>query len=130
MPFVILMYHEIRKNGMHVPNTTSPIEVRQHYNDNLPDPLFVTLENFEEQIKYLFDNNFHTLTLQEVKDFYYNGKELPERSVLLTFDDCYQSVYLYAYPVLKKYNFHAAAFVVTGWLNTEKSLLFPKNRFV
>jgi hypothetical protein len=126
MSFAALMYHEIRKNGEHVPGQSSPIEVRQDYHDNLPDPLFVTLENFEEQMKYLFDNQFHTLTLQEVKDFYYDGKKLPERSVLLTFDDCYQSIRQYAYSVLKKYNFHAAAFVVTGWLNTEKKPFIPE----
>lgn len=120
MSFSALMYHEIRKTQEHVPGKSSPIEVRQDYDDNLPDPLFITLENFEEQMNYLFANKFHTLTLQEVKDFYYSGVQLPEKSVLLTFDDCYQSVKLYAYPLLKKYNFHAVAFVVTGWLNHEQ----------
>jgi peptidoglycan/xylan/chitin deacetylase (PgdA/CDA1 family) len=119
MSFTTLMYHEIRESGMLHPGQSSPIKVRQGYEDQLPSPLFVTLENFSEQMKYLYDNQYHTLTLAEVID-YYSGAELPENSVLLTFDDCYQSIARYAYPILKKYQFHATAFVVTGWLNVSR----------
>ncbi len=58
--------------------------------------------------------NYHTLTLAEVKDFYFQQQPLPEKSVL-TFDDCYQSMKEYAYPLLKEAGFKATAFVVTGW---------------
>lgn len=126
MSFTTLLYHEIRENRMHHPGQASPIEVRQDYRDNLPPPLFVTLENFLAQMEYLYENDFHTLTLTEIKDYYYKGAELPEKSVLLTFDDCYQSMGLYAYPALKKYGFHAVAFVVTGWLNTQRKPFDPE----
>lgn len=125
MSFTTLMYHEIRESRMLHPGQSSPIVVRQDYEDNLPHPLFVTLENFLAQMEYLYENQFHTLTLAEIIDYYYNGAELPEKSVLLTFDDCYQSVALYAYPALKKYGFHAAAFVVTGWLNSQRKPFDP-----
>ncbi len=126
MPFSALMYHEIRESRMLHAGQASPIDVRQDYNDNLPHPLFVTLENFLWQMEYLHENNYHTLTLSQVEDYYYKGAGLPERSVLLTFDDCYQSVGLYAYPVLKKYGFRAAAFVVTGWLHTGRKPFDPE----
>ncbi len=117
MSFTTLMYHEIRETRMLHPGQASPIEVRQDYSDNLPSPLFVSLENFSAQMDYLYANHYHTLTLDEVKAYYYEGTKLKENSVLITFDDCYQSMKLYAYPLLKKYQFHAVAFVVTGWLN-------------
>jgi peptidoglycan/xylan/chitin deacetylase (PgdA/CDA1 family) len=121
MSFKTLMYHEIREQAAFHPEHPSSIDVKQGYQDVLPAPLFVTLEHFEEQMGYLYEHQYHTLTLDEVKDYYYNGKALPERSILLSFDDCYQSVKHYAYPILKKYGFHAVAFVVTGWLHdTEK----------
>lgn len=126
MSFATLMYHEIRESRMHLPGQASPIEVRQDYEDQLPPPLFVTLENFLAQMEYLHENRFHALTLGEVKDYYYKGAKLPEKSVLLTFDDCYQSIGLYAYPVLKKYQFHATAFVVTGWLNAQSKSFDPE----
>ena len=43
-----------------------------------------------------------------------NGAPMPKRSVVITFDDGYQSVYRYAYPILKKYGFTASMFVVTS----------------
>jgi len=119
MSFPVLLYHEIRESAMHHPGQASPIEVRQNYQDQLPAPLFVTLEQFAEQMEYLAANNYHTLTLAEIKAYYYENAALPEKSVLLTFDDCYQSIGLYAYPILKKLRFHAVAFVVTGWLNAK-----------
>ncbi|MDF2540503.1 MAG: Chitin deacetylase [Herbinix sp.] len=119
MSFSTLMYHEIRKRDTFQPTNPSPINVKQNYNDILPSPLFVTLEHFEEQMAYLYHNNFHTLTLDEVKAYYYEHIELPKQSVLLSFDDCYQSIKQYAYPILKKYGFHGVAFVVTGWLHDE-----------
>lgn len=134
MSFATLLYHEIREGRILHPEQPSPINVRQDYQDNLPAPLFASLENFRAQMAYLYENKYHTLTLSEVIDYYYSDAKLPEKSILLTFDDCYQSIGLYAYPVLKKYQFHAVAFVVTGWLNTqpkdfdpEKSICLTQN---
>ncbi|MDF2513549.1 MAG: Chitin deacetylase [Herbinix sp.] len=125
MSFATLVYHEIRESTMFHPDLSHPIKVRQDYEDNLPPPLFVTLENFTMQMEYLYENHYHTLTLEELRNYYYNQGTLPEKSVLLTFDDCYQSIALYAYPLLKKYGFHGVAFVVTGWLNKEPSAFLP-----
>lgn len=119
MSYSVLLYHEIRSRDMLRPDQASPIEVMQDYEDQLPAPLFITLEQFTEQMAYLAENNYHTLTLAEMERYHYDHAELPENSVLLTFDDCYQSIGLYAYPILKKYGFHATAFVVSGWLNAQ-----------
>jgi peptidoglycan/xylan/chitin deacetylase (PgdA/CDA1 family) len=120
------MYHEIREQSMLHPEKPSPIKVHQNYEDNLPSPLFVTLEHFEEQMAYLYENKYHTLTLSQLIDHYYHGTPLPEKSVLITFDDCYQSVERYAYPLLQKYQLHAVAFVVTGWLNSSGESFQPE----
>ncbi|MDF2547630.1 MAG: hypothetical protein K0R93_2528 [Anaerosolibacter sp.] len=117
--FHTLMYHEIiKKDDFHM-NSPSKIVVNQGYEDVLPKPLFVFLEDFEAQMQYLYENDYHTLGLEEIIDFFYNNKPLPEKSVLLTFDDLYQSVLHYAYPILKKYQFHAVGFVVLDWLFNE-----------
>jgi hypothetical protein len=126
MSFATLVYHEIRESKMFHPNQASPIKVRQNYEDNLPSLLFVTLENFTMQMEYLYENHYHTLTLDEIRNYYYNQASLPEKSVLLTFDDCYQSIAHYAYPILKKYGFHGVSFVVTGWLNIQTTPFQPE----
>ncbi len=74
----------------------------------------LSVEEFEKQMKYLADNQYHTLTLQEFNEFIKGKKKLPKKSVLITFDNSSKSNYLYAYPILKKYKMHAASFAVTS----------------
>lgn len=125
MSFHTILYHEIREAAVFDPSHPSPINVKQDYKDVLPSPLFITLEAFQEQMKYLKELGCHTLTLKEVRDFYYENKSLPDKSILLTFDDCYQALKHYAYPILKEYGFRAVAFAVTGWLNSEPQAFQP-----
>jgi peptidoglycan/xylan/chitin deacetylase (PgdA/CDA1 family) len=118
--FNVLMYHEIVKKEDFDYAKYEGIRVKQAYQDVLPPVLFAYLEEFEKQMKYLYDEGYVTLTLNDVIDFYYNNKLLPEKSILLTFDDMYKSVLLNAYPILKKYGFHAVGFVVKDWLFEEE----------
>ncbi len=117
--FHTLMYHEIIKRVDWNADNVSNIKVKQNYTDILPKTLFVFLEEFEKQVDYLYKNGYITLKLENIVDFYYKGKGLPEKSVLITFDDMYKSVMIYAYPVLKKYSFNAVGFVVLDWLFDE-----------
>ena len=117
--FNVLMYHEIiGRNDFNYPSYKG-IKVQQDYEDVLPPVLFAYLDNFEKQMKYLYEEGYVTLSLKDVIDFYYYNKDLPEKSVLLTFDDMYKSVLHNAYPILKKYNFHAVGFVVKDWIFDE-----------
>ncbi|SFL14952.1 Peptidoglycan/xylan/chitin deacetylase, PgdA/CDA1 family [Paenibacillus sp. 1_12] len=75
----------------------------------------ITPAKFEEQMLYLSNNGYHTLTLQQFID-YMDGKTLtlPKKPVLLTFDDGYADNYEHALPLLKQLNFHATLFVSPG----------------
>jgi len=76
--------------------------------------MIVSKENFEKQMTYLKDNDYVTLTMQELYLFLSNKIEIPEKSVVLTFDDGYKDNFIEAYPLLKKYDFNAVNFVITG----------------
>lgn len=123
--FRSLVFHEIRPveelNGQQ-----RPIVVADGYEDALPLPLFDSLPLFQEQINYLKQEGFHSLSISEVRAFYEQGQPLPEKSVLLTFDDCYQSLKEYAYPVLKAAGFQATVFVAAGWLFEKPSSYQPE----
>lgn len=79
-------------------------------------------ENFEKQMKYLKDNNYTTLTLDELYDFFEKNIPVPKKSVVLTFDDGYKDNYDTAYPILKKYGFKATVFVITNCIGTGEYL--------
>lgn len=85
--------------------------------------LRTTRDSFIEQMEYLKTNNFTTLTMDELKDFLINNKQVPEKSVVLTFDDGYEDNYTNVYPILKKYGFKATIFVETSSVDNDKNML-------
>ncbi|GMQ55867.1 hypothetical protein AN1V17_02590 [Vallitalea sediminicola] len=86
----------------------------------------LSLEDFHEQMKYLYDNGYTILTLKEFKDYIYEDKPIPSNSVLITFDDGYKSNIEYAYTILKKYNFNATIFLITSRIQDYQEKFDPK----
>jgi peptidoglycan/xylan/chitin deacetylase (PgdA/CDA1 family) len=84
--------------------------------------LVISEELFDKHMKYLFDNGYHTATVAELRDYLFNGKSLPDKSVMITFDDGYMSNYIFAYPILKKYDFNAVLFTITACLQTQDQI--------
>jgi peptidoglycan/xylan/chitin deacetylase (PgdA/CDA1 family) len=72
-----------------------------------------SVSTFEKQMRYLSENGFRTVTLDDVVAWQEGRKDLPPRSVAITFDDGDRSVREYALPILRKYGFTATLFVVT-----------------
>jgi peptidoglycan/xylan/chitin deacetylase (PgdA/CDA1 family) len=69
---------------------------------------------FEKQMRYLHDNGYETITLDDLTRWQYGHKAIPRKAVVITFDDGDRSVYDYAFPILKKYGFKATYFVITA----------------
>jgi len=94
----VLMYHSIAHNNVFF--TIKP-------------------EVFEKQINYLKDNNYNVIKFSDLINILKSDKELPKKTIVLTFDDGYQDNYTNAFPILKKYNFSATIFLITGLVNKE-----------
>jgi peptidoglycan/xylan/chitin deacetylase (PgdA/CDA1 family) len=71
---------------------------------------------FEEQMRYLKNQGYRVINLREFVEFVSLKRQLPKRSVLLTFDDGYRSFSQYALPVLKELGFTATLFVYTDYV--------------
>ncbi len=84
--------------------------------------MVVAPETFEEHIKALAENGYTAVTLKDVLAYIEEGRELPEKPVLITFDDGYMSNYNYAFPILQRYNMKGVIFAVgsTYGLDTYK----------
>ncbi|WP_425060766.1 Poly-beta-1,6-N-acetyl-D-glucosamine N-deacetylase [Sporomusa carbonis] len=85
-----------------------------HKIDSFYHSLSIPPEEFEEQMAYLHENGFHTITPDDLMSYLNHGKQLPEKPILITFDDGYQDNYTNAYPIMKKYGFTATIFLVTS----------------
>lgn len=95
----VLMYHEIGRP----PETKSRLAVSQ--------------AAFAEQLAYLHSSGFNTITAGTLSAILSaETQKLPNRTVVLTFDDGYENFYSRAMPLLRQYNFSATLFVTTGWV--------------
>lgn len=69
---------------------------------------------FEANLKWLKENHYVSVTLDEVAAFVEGRRPLPPNPVVITFDDGWEGVYRNAYPLLAKYGFKATVFVIAG----------------
>jgi len=75
--------------------------------------LTVSPERFEQQIRWLARHNYSGIKPSDLLRWMRDGKGLPEKPILLTFDDAYADTAEYALPVLRMYGLSGAVFVVT-----------------
>ena len=79
----IIMYHSMLKEGK--------------------GKYIISPDTFEGDLRYLKDNGYTTIVMQDLLNYVYKGEALPEKPVMLTFDDGYYNNYLYAFPLAKQY---------------------------
>ena len=72
----------------------------------------ISVDTFRAQIEALHEAGFKTVSLQQLYDYVHFGMELPEKPIVLTFDDGYLSNYEYAYPILQEYGMQATIFAI------------------
>lgn len=97
-------------------HTIIPVLMYHHFVEEGEEVGYTTISDvaFEEQITYLKSKGYNTITDQDIVDFYYYGKELPENPIHITMDDGYESNYKIAYPILKENGMKATIFVIVS----------------
>src|SRR5687768_4101108 len=98
----VLMYHSVSSDAS---------ELRFPYYESVTDP-----DSFERQMKHLHRNNYSVLDLESAADKLSSGQALPEKSVVITFDDGYEDFLFHAWPVLQRYDFTATVFLPTAFI--------------
>ena len=82
-----------------------------------PDDLnnnYIEVHALEEEIKYLVENDYYFPTWEEVRQYVEGDLFLPEKSVVLTFDDGAKSFLDLGIPVFEKYQVPATSFLITS----------------
>lgn len=116
--FTILSYHEIADKS-----------------ETLDTSYAVSPSHFEQQIRWLMESGYHFITVDDILEYRKSGKALPDKAVLITFDDGYRSVYTNAYPILKKYRIPAVVALVGKWMQAQDKVDFDgqiidRNKFL
>ncbi len=95
----IFMYHHVSSLPTH----------------NLLDySLTVTTTDFDAQLSRLQQQGYHSITMTELFDTFYDGKALPPKPMMLTFDDGYADVYTYALPALLAHHDRGVFYIISG----------------
>lgn len=87
------------------------------YHDILPEKevfFDVTPEEFEEHLRLIQENGLTPVSLDQLVTHLQTGLPLPEKPILLTFDDGYGGHYEYVYPLLKQYGYPAVFSIYTS----------------
>lgn len=79
----------------------------------------ISVEEFSQQMAWLHDNGFQSVSCRQLLGYLYDREALPDKSVLITFDDGYAGVARYAAPLLKQYGYTAVVFVSLGLLQAQ-----------
>ena len=101
---------------------TVPILVYFGFSEDKTGELIVTEKAFKEQMRFLKENGYHAITLGQLLDFLDFKGQIPEKSVVITFDDGWRSLYDFAFPILRDYGFPATLFVYTDFIGGKKAL--------
>jgi peptidoglycan/xylan/chitin deacetylase (PgdA/CDA1 family) len=77
---------------------------------------------FEAQMKYLMENGYRVISLDQLMDFIDFKEQIPEKSVVITIDNGLSSFSDIAFPILKKFGFPATLFVYTDFIGSSNAL--------
>ncbi len=97
----ILMYHHVGS----VPEKA----------DAVRRGLTVSPEEFEQQVKWIKDQGYESISLEDLYNFSQKNGELPKKPVIFTFDDGYSDVFENAIPILKKHGYTGSFAIITRW---------------
>ena len=96
----IIMYHSILKDSSkHGKYVLSP-------------------EQLEQDFQYIQEKGFTTITFTDLISYVYNRTSLPEKPIIITFDDGHYNNYVYAVPLLQQYHMKAVISIVGSYTET------------
>ena len=98
-----------------------PILSYHHFAEECKSNLCMPVRTFHQHLKYLKENGYRVITLNDLLGFLRYRHAIPNKSVIITIDDGYSSAYHIAYPVLKQYGFTATLFVYTDYVGLSES---------
>ncbi|UTT85803.1 polysaccharide deacetylase family protein [Vibrio pelagius] len=112
-PLTVVMYHYVRRIA----------------ESRYPEIKGLELELFVEQLEF-FAKHYNVVTMEQVLAAKYHNQVLPEKALLLTFDDAYAEHFTHVYPILKKMGMQGSFYVPAKTVLEHKVLDVNKIHFI
>lgn len=87
------------------------------------DDYSLSREQFQEQLDYFKENNYHTISMMDFIRAEKYGEELPENPIIITFDDGYEDNYTNMMPMINAMGMKATMFMATNYIGKEIMLV-------
>jgi len=97
------------------------IVLYHHVAEDTPPSTTISPGDFRQHLEFLRDNNFNVMALDEMLGALRNQQDIPDRSVAITFDDGYLSIYQQAFPMLQEFGFPFSLFLSTQPINDNQA---------
>ena len=118
LPISIGEAKDDEENYANFPKNGLPVLMYHSISTKYDRSICVSAECFEKQIKWLHDNGYHAINSDQLYDAFENGVALPDKAVMITFDDGFGDNYEVAWPILRKYDFVGTFFIVTDFVKS------------
>lgn len=115
-----ILEEDIEEIGVEV-----PVLIYHHLSDEVTSDVIVTAEKFEEDMITLKEAGYEGIFLEELVAYLQGEGQLPEKPILITFDDGYYSNYEYAYPIAKKHDMKITISMI-GWSVGRESFIYEE----
>ncbi len=102
-------------------DSSAAIFVYHRFGENTFPSTNIKMSQFRQHINELVKNNYNVMDVSKIVDHIINNKNLPEKTVGITIDDAYKSIYTDAWPILKKAGLPFTIFVSTGLVNSNST---------
>lgn len=101
----------------------APILLYHHVGGPRAGRFNVTPAQFAEQLKWLRDQGYRSVSIDDIAAALQGGPPLPPKPIAITFDDGWRNQYDFALPLLSEFGFKATFFVVSGWVGRGSTLM-------
>lgn len=98
-------------------NRGVPVLYYHSVRESADNEVTITPEMLREELKYIKDEGYTTITQKQLREYILNNSPIPEKSILITFDDGYMDNYYSAFPILKEFNMTATIFCIASELD-------------
>lgn len=91
--------------------------------DSIQSEYQLPIEDFKWQMQYLKNNGFTPISMNQLMDYWFQGKPLPLKPVLISFDDGFRTIYRDAFKTLKEFQYPSVLFLYTKFIEYREAAL-------
>lgn len=105
-----------------------PILLYHHVSDSGSSRYILPVNAFHDQMKELHRLGYQTISVSRLAEILRHGGAIPQKAVVITFDDGYLDTFTTAAPIMKEYGFTGVAYIITGTFQKGKTYGYMQER--